>query len=166
MPLILPTPLTFNAFSNTNQNADDLAKLAAQINNNIDDLNEALTHITNLPLFALYSTDIAPNPNNSVYGQHHNPIQLTQKYLDSLSAVSTACQTYLNCLKQLVLAADNPDWKNFSEWEKQLCENTVLLASLLSCLCAAPNRMNSTELAAHIDATVNILNERFGGMPA
>lgn len=158
MPLTLPTPLSFDIPDNTTENADNLAKLSAQIKRNIDDLNEAFAHISNLPPLALYSTDIARDPNRTVCRKSLLP----QKYLDLLSSVSINCRTHLNCLEQLVLTADMSDWKSLSEWEKRLCENTALLASLLCCLCAAPNQMDNAELAVLINAAAEILDKRFG----
>ena len=89
----------------------------------------------------------------------------SNRYYDTLSAVNTIYQKYLNSLTSIVTMLGHNDWNSFTSEEKKITENTVLLVGLLYNMCKVElvlkakkeNDMNTIN-TAEVEASINIAN--------
>lgn len=74
------------------------------------------------------------------------------KYYEELSYVNTIYQKYLNGLNRMVTVYHRTNWNDFTESEKKITENTVLLVGLLYNMCKIELVLKGKDL--------NIVNSR------
>ena len=93
-------------------------------------------------------------------------------YYWTIYAVNDTYRKHLNGLKAIVETLDHTDWNSFTEKEKLLTENTVLLVGLLYNMCKVKlviqtenenetNVVNKQEVQKHIDIADKAMAERF-----
>ena len=89
----------------------------------------------------------------------------SNKYYETLSKVNSIYERHLNGLKNIVTMLGHTDWNTFTQEEKKLTENTVLLVGLLYNMCKvelvikSKNEINiNTINKATVEASINNAN--------
>lgn len=93
------------------------------------------------------------------------------KFADTLSHVDRIYRRHLEKLQDLVVITGKTDWTEYTDAEKRLTENTVLLVGLLYSMCKVqlvrqteseeePNEVNTEEIDSAIENVKEILNDR------
>lgn len=96
---------------------------------------------------------------------------ISQKYNKAISSVEKVYRDYLNRLMQIVYIDNKTDWNEFTEEEKLITENTVLLVNLLFNMGKVKlvlisedesehNRINTEEVNKSIENAEKFINER------
>lgn len=97
---------------------------------------------------------------------------LSSQYHESLLSVKTIYQRHLNELKSIVITKKHKNWNTFSEREKSLTENTVLLVGLLYNMCKVEiilkgddendmNRINTEAVEDNMNTAARVLTDKF-----
>ncbi|MGN0474755.1 MAG: hypothetical protein ACI4IJ_06670 [Acutalibacteraceae bacterium] len=60
---------------------------------------------------------------------------ISNRYYDTLALVNTFYKKYLDALKNIITISKHNDWNTFSDKEKKITENTVLIVGLLYNMC-------------------------------
>lgn len=98
---------------------------------------------------------------------------ISDKYRSTLSAVNDIYLDYLNKLRNIVVYSNKTNWNTFSETEKKVTENTVLIVGLLYSMCKVElvlksssqeehNKVNSIEVNRSISNARTLMDEEFG----
>lgn len=96
----------------------------------------------------------------------------SRRYYDSLSKVNEMYQFYLFNLRQMVEVFDHCDWNEFTEREKLITENTVLIVGLLYNMCKVElvkkssekdgiNSVNTQDINSSINNANVMMKEKF-----
>lgn len=96
----------------------------------------------------------------------------SNKYYETLSKVNEIYEKHLNGLKCIVTMLGHTDWNTFTQEEKKLIENTVLLVGLLYAMCKVElvlknenesdiNTINKATVEASISSANAVLEDRF-----
>ncbi len=96
----------------------------------------------------------------------------SNRYYDILSSVNSVYQKHLNGLTSIVTLLGHKNWDSFTEEEKKVTENTVLLVGLLYNMCKVElvlknergndiNAINTFAIETSIAETLSIMTDRF-----
>ncbi len=96
----------------------------------------------------------------------------SNKYYDTLSFVNQIYQKHLDGLTNIVTMSGHKDWNRFTNEEKKVTENTVLLVGLLYSMCKVElvlkgkkegdmNTINSSEVESTIDNAYTVIADKF-----
>lgn len=96
----------------------------------------------------------------------------SNKYYTTLSTANDIYQSHLDGLTNMVTMLGHTDWNTFTDEEKKLTENTVLLVGLLYNMCKVElvlkgvgendmNTINTTAIETSIDNTNAVLKDKF-----
>lgn len=86
--------------------------------------------------------------------------KVSSEYCKVLESLYGIYQQYLKKLEQLVDVYQKRDWNKFSEKEKKLTENLILLVSLLYQLCKTPLVMRSQLIAENGEYDMSTINRQ------
>jgi len=109
---------------------------------------------------------------NSVCSYLHELSATAEKYYNSLSKVNGIYREHLNELRKIVNQSGHKDWNVFTQKEKKITENTVLLVGLLYNMCKVElvlkgneeeelNTVNKEAADEAINAAEAVLADRF-----
>ena len=96
----------------------------------------------------------------------------SNNYYKTLSKVNKIYKLHLGELQNIVTVLAHQDWRAFTEEEKKITENTVLLVGLLYNMCKVElvlkgatendiNTVNKTEVNKSIDNANKVLSDKF-----
>lgn len=109
---------------------------------------------------------------NTICAYLINLRKISNKYYDTLSSVNDIYQKHLNGLTSIVTILGHKNWNTFTNEEKKITENTVLLVGLLYNMCKVElvlkakkegdiNSINTSEIEDSINKAKTIIVDRF-----
>ena len=128
------------------------SKLSAKTNEAKSQVEEAETNIKEICIYLKYLCSAA------------------SRYYDKLCTVNDLYRNHLNIFTEIINQRKHTDWKTFTEEEKKIVENTVLLVGLLYNMCKVKlvlkekdglNRVNEAEIEKALEKANMVLKSQF-----